>query len=111
MLNLEAQTSSHHFIQLIGSDPKHLLNSLNTGQRLQRNTTMLMAFNCRETGVSPCIRYRAACTHKSDSAAEELNQRMGKNRGTVCNTQKNISSVTVENGLILVSINQGLGKH
>ena len=88
MLNLEAQTSSHHFIQLIGSDPKHLLNSLNTGQLLQRNTTMLVAFNCRETGVSPCTRYRAACTHKSDSAAEELNQRMGKNRGTVCSTQK-----------------------
>ena len=54
---------------------------------------MLMAFNCRETGVSPCNRYRAACTHKSDSAAEELNQRMRKNRGTVCSTQKNISPV------------------
>ena len=54
---------------------------------------MLMAFNCLETGVSPCIRYLAACTHKSDSAAEELNQRMGKNRGTVCSTQKNISPV------------------
>ena len=54
---------------------------------------MLVAFNCRETGVSPCTRYRAACTHKSDSAAEELNQRMGKNRGTVCNTQKKISPI------------------
>ena len=54
---------------------------------------MLTAFNCRETGVSPCNRYRAACTHKSDSAVEELNQHMGTNPGTVCNTQKNISPV------------------
>ena len=93
MVNLEAQTSSHHFIQLIGPDLKHPLNSLNTGRRLQRNTTMLMAFDCRETSVSPCNRYRAACIHKSTNAAEERNQHMGKNPGTVCNTQKNISPV------------------
>lgn len=54
---------------------------------------MLMAFNCRETGVSPCNRYRAACTHKSDSAVEDLNQHRGTNPSTVCNTQKNISPV------------------
>jgi len=54
---------------------------------------MLMAFNCRETGVSPCKRYRAACTHKSDSAVEDLNQHMGTNPSIVCNTQKNISPV------------------
>ena len=54
---------------------------------------MLMAFNCRETGVSPCNRYRAACTHKSDSAVEDLNQHMGTNPGNVCNTQKNIPPV------------------
>lgn len=54
---------------------------------------MLMAFNYRETGVSPCNRYRAACTHKSDSAVEDLNQHRGTNPSTVCNTQKNISPV------------------
>ena len=54
---------------------------------------MLMAFNCRETGVSPCNRYRAACTHKSDGAVEDLNQHRGTNPSTVCNTQKNISPV------------------
>ena len=54
---------------------------------------MLMAFNCRETGVSPCNRYRAACTHKSDSAVEDLNQHRGTIPSTVCNTQKNISPV------------------
>lgn len=54
---------------------------------------MLMAFNYRETGVSPCNRYRATCTHKSDSAVEDLNQHMGTNPGNVCNTQKNIPPV------------------
>ena len=58
---------------------------------------MLMAFNCRETGVSPCNRYQAACTHKSDSTVEDLNQHMGANPGTVCNTQKNISPVAAAN--------------
>ena len=54
---------------------------------------MLEAFNCRETGDPPCNRNRAACTYKSNSAVEELNQHMGTNPGTVCNTQKNISPV------------------
>ena len=56
---------------------------------------MLMAFNCRETGVSPCNRYRAACTHKSDSAAEERNQHMGKKSRYCLRHQKNIFSVAV----------------